>query len=127
LVWSFSGFFSHPCDKIRFLPHYAGRLWDVDVFYLDNWHNIVTEHSATGNEWQEIEIGSTQIVSKVRIRQSLSTEIRHFLYEVDFNEVEGGPTPGWNKILYTSEPPTPNAWNQVKREAGTGWRKLLYT
>ena len=38
-----------------------------------------------------------------------------------------GPTPNeYNKILYTSEPPTPNAWNQVKQEAGTGWRKLLY-
>lgn len=39
----------------------------------------------------------------------------------------GGVTPGWNKILYASEPPTPNAWNQVKRESGTGWKKLLYT
>ena len=32
----------------------------------------------------------------------------------------------YNKILYTSEPPTPNAWNQVKQDAGTGWKKLLY-
>ena len=38
----------------------------------------------------------------------------------------GGVPPGWNRIEYTSEPPTPNAWNQVKREAGTGWKKLLY-
>lgn len=38
-----------------------------------------------------------------------------------------GVAPGWNKILYTNEPPTPNAWNQVKREAGTGWKKLLYS
>lgn len=38
----------------------------------------------------------------------------------------GGVTPGWNRIEYTNEPPTPNAWNQVKREAGTGWRKLEY-
>lgn len=38
-----------------------------------------------------------------------------------------GLTTGFNKLVYTSEPPTPNAWNQVKREAGTGWRKLLYT
>jgi hypothetical protein len=33
----------------------------------------------------------------------------------------------FNKIPYTSEPPTPNAWNQVKQEAGTGWKKLLYS
>lgn len=39
----------------------------------------------------------------------------------------GGPTlNAYNKILYTSEPPTPNAWNQVKQEAGAGWKKLLY-
>jgi len=37
-----------------------------------------------------------------------------------------GPTPGWNQIQYTSEPPIPNAWNQLKQEAGTGWKKLLY-
>jgi len=33
----------------------------------------------------------------------------------------------YNQILYTSEPPTPSAWNQVKQEAETGWKKLLYT
>ena len=32
----------------------------------------------------------------------------------------------YNKILYASEPPTPNAWNQAKQDAGTGWKKLLY-
>jgi len=37
-----------------------------------------------------------------------------------------GPQPGWNKLAYTSEPPTPNAWNQLKREAGTGFKRLLY-
>jgi len=47
--------------------------------------------------------------------------------DADFNELIVGPTPdAYNKILYTEEPPTPNAWNQVKQEAGTGWRKLLY-
>jgi len=37
-----------------------------------------------------------------------------------------GPTPGWNKIVFTSEPPTANAWNQLKQDAGTGWKKLWY-
>lgn len=32
---------------------------------------------------------------------------------------------GWKKLAFTSEPPTPNAWNQLKLEAGTGWKKLL--
>lgn len=33
---------------------------------------------------------------------------------------------GWTQILYTSEPPTPNAWNQLKVDTGTGWKKLLF-
>jgi len=32
----------------------------------------------------------------------------------------------WEKILYTTEPPTTGAWNQVKRETGTGWMKLSF-
>jgi len=48
---------------------------------------------------------------------------------VEWNVVyTAGPTPdAYNKLLYTSEPPVPNAWNQLKQEAGTGWRRLLYT
>lgn len=38
-----------------------------------------------------------------------------------------GPTTGYNKLFYTSEPPTPSAWNQVKRDAGSGYKKILYT
>jgi len=34
--------------------------------------------------------------------------------------------PEYKKLAYTSEPPTPNAWNQLKQEAGTGWKKLLF-
>ena len=37
-----------------------------------------------------------------------------------------GPQLGWNKLQYTVEPPTPNAWNQLKQEVGTGYKKLLY-
>lgn len=37
-----------------------------------------------------------------------------------------GPTPGWNKVAFTSEPPTPNAWNQIKQDAGTGFKQIKY-
>ena len=37
-----------------------------------------------------------------------------------------GPSTGFNKLVYTSEPPTPSAWNQVKRDTGTGYKKILY-
>lgn len=40
----------------------------------------------------------------------------------------GGPTPNaFNKVFYTSEPPTPSAWNQVKQEVGSGYKKLEYS
>lgn len=44
-------------------------------------------------------------------------------------KIEGsalGPTPGWNKVVYTSEPPTPNAWNQVKQTGSSGWVQVNY-
>lgn len=40
--------------------------------------------------------------------------------------VQPGVGPQYKKLAYTSEPPTPNAWNQLKQEAGTGWKKLLF-
>lgn len=46
---------------------------------------------------------------------------------VEWNVVySAGVSPGWNRLEYTSEPPIPSAWNQVKREVGSGWKKLLY-
>jgi len=36
----------------------------------------------------------------------------------------GGPE--WKQLQYTSEPPTPNAWNQIKQEAGEGYVKILF-
>jgi len=41
-----------------------------------------------------------------------------------YGDIEVGAE--WKQLQYASEPPTPYAWNQLKREAGTGWRKLLY-
>jgi len=37
-----------------------------------------------------------------------------------------GPTPGWYPLQFTEEPPTPNAWNQIKQEAGVGYVKILF-
>ncbi|MQY78922.1 MAG: hypothetical protein GH151_06970 [Bacteroidetes bacterium] len=46
----------------------------------------------------------------------------------DINEYDlvAPPPAGWRKIAFETEPPTPNAWNQLKREVGTGWKKLLF-
>lgn len=61
--------------------------------------------------WVEVDIGSGETM---RVTQ------------IEFEVPDAGVPPGWNRLEYTNEPPTPNAWNQVKREAGSGWRKLLY-
>ena len=60
------------------------------------------------------------VVFKDILTQSEIDDIRDGTYSV------GGPSPGWNKLQYASEPPTASAWNQLKREAGTGWKKILY-
>jgi len=36
----------------------------------------------------------------------------------------GGPE--WKQVQFTEEPPTPNAWNQIKQEAGVGYVKILF-
>jgi len=62
-------------------------------------------------EFTKVAKGNTMHIGMVQIRVTYTT----------------GPTPGWNKLQYTSEPPTPNAWNQLKRDAGTGdYKKLLF-
>lgn len=47
---------------------------------------------------------------------------------VEWNcEYSAGPSTGWNKLQFASEPPTANAWNQAKDDGVTGgWRKVLY-
>jgi len=63
----------------------------------------------------------------------LATPVKDSDVFVDYVTLEiyytapSGPTPdAYNKLLYTSEPPTPNAWNQLKQDSGTGWKKILY-
>ena len=61
----------------------------------------------------------------VRVTDSIASAITYDGVKIFYRV--GTPTPAtYNQILYTSEPPTPNAWNQLKQEAGTGYKKLLY-
>lgn len=114
------------CDKVQVWSSYQANidLIEIDVYYSDAWNNIYSGAITVGT-FVEYAIGSEQSVTAMRIRYRTTKTNRWVgVNEADFNEV--GVTPGWNKILYTSEPPTPNAWNQVKQESGTGYRKLLY-
>lgn len=118
------------CDKIHvWVDHAIANInsIEIDVYYDSAWNNIFSGAPSSWGAWVEYAIGSTQSVTAMRVRfysTKASTDGCQIM-EADFNEI-AGPSPGWNKILYTSEPPTPNAWNQVKQEAGTGWKKLLY-
>lgn len=109
---------------------------------LDQWYRIDVYYNDTAKEWAWRVDGDVQ--DSVELTGTLYNPPRYFeagddgssytatvyydLYNIDSSGyVSFGVSPGWNKILYTSEPPTPNAWNQVKREAGTGWKKLEYS
>ena len=103
--------------------------FELDVYYGSAWHNIQNVEPVYG-QYVEFLVGSTQSVTAARFKfySTKAASDGGQCYEFDFWEVPTGPTlDAYNKILYTSEPPTPNAWNQIKREAGTGWKKLLYT
>ena len=45
---------------------------------------------------------------------------------VELEVPDAGLQSGWNKLAYASEPPTPNAWNQLKDAGGTGWVQIKY-
>lgn len=49
--------------------------------------------------------------ANVDIECTWASQNRAALVSVEFQAAEVSP---WKKIIYTSEPPTPNAWNQVK-------------
>jgi hypothetical protein len=79
------------CDKVRIWPYSSGGTPSLYlyVYYDSSWHTI---HSGVLNndQWNEIEIGSTQTIEKVRIaRPSAGT---NYVREFDFNQVSGGQT-----------------------------------
>lgn len=90
---------------------YASNIW-----YTCHWEGqwaLGFGSGAQGNQEYEIQLVCITYSNSAICQTSITTAAT-------------GPPPGWNKLLYTSEPPTPNAWNQLKRDAGTGWKKLLF-
>jgi len=116
------------CDKIQIWVSILVvniNIIEVDVYYGSVWNNIYSGAITVG-QFVEYAIGSTQSVTAVRVRfySTKASTGGCRVHEADFWEV--GITPGWNQLQYTSEPPTANAWNQIKQEAGTGWKKINY-
>lgn len=82
------------CDKVRI---YAADLngglndpeLDIDVFYDGAYHNIFSG-VITKEVWVEKSIGSTETVSKARVRMTDAAQAWHFVIEFDFWEVEAG-------------------------------------
>jgi len=80
------------CDKVRIdardkygIPIYHPDL-DIDVYYGGAWHNIWSG-VITGHTWVEKAIGSSQLVTKARVKSNTSDK-NLYLYEFDFNKVE---------------------------------------
>jgi len=76
------------CDKIRFNALYNANInsISVDVYYSNAWHNIF-EGVYTHQTWEEKTIGSTQNVTKTRIRFYAKKAATAYLYELEFNEI----------------------------------------
>ena len=114
------------CDKVQVYHSYQASIdiVEIDVYYSSAWHNIYSSSCTTGS-FVEYAIGSTQSVTAMRIRYHTTKNNRWVgVNEADFNEA--GVSPGWNKLAYTSEPPTPNAWNQLKQTGSSGWVRIDY-
>lgn len=83
------------CDKIRI---WARKRWDItwgpadvsiDVFYNGEYHNI-HNGAVTDDAWDEISIGSTQIVSKGRVKHNdIFYFTQWYLYEFHFHTPGG--------------------------------------
>lgn len=73
--------------------------------------------------WADVQTVDVQLVfdkvSKGNIMHGAKVEIR-------VAYTPSGPPPGYYQLQYTSEPPTPNAWNQLKQDAGSGDYKKLF-
>ena len=55
----------------------------------------------------------------------------YFWFAGYFKPVGAGPTPGWNKLQYLTEPPTAGAFNKIAYETeppvSAAWNKIKYT
>lgn len=115
------------CDKVQIWSERSAAnvdTIDVDVYYNTAWNNIYSG-ALTISIFVEYAIGSTESVTAVRIRYSTNKKSRQArICELDFNEVSAGPQ--YKKVAFASEPPTPNAWNQLNRDVGTGWKRIKY-
>jgi len=85
------------CDKVQIYSGYPGssmRHNQVDVYYSNDWHNIF-DGDLGDNAWTEISLGSTQLVTKARIRiynKSTGYTYKAGVYEFDFNIPVVAPT-----------------------------------
>jgi len=94
----------------------SGGTWALqtsqDLYFREgtwwSWSNVQSLDCDV--EQNDVSKGNTMYVGMVQIQVTYTAT---------------GPS-GWTKLVYTSEPPTANAWNQLKQDAGTGWKKLWY-
>ena len=75
------------CDRVRL--HGADDLCGltIDVYYGNAWHNILNDEEIADNQWVELPIGSTEMVSGARIKQGGGICSVYFLDEFDFYQV----------------------------------------
>jgi len=112
----------------------AGTIWNDPNLIIGAWNNSPSIVGAIQEIADNFDPSVIQILHDDNgSSQAKNNFIRAYSWDNDSGfapklhiEFSVGPAPGYYKLAYTSEPPTPNAWNQLKQDAGTGWKKLLY-
>jgi len=127
--------FSTEADVTSRAKTSASASWSVNNIGQDAWkttpsivspvQEIVNRPSwASGNAMCILFFGKNVVQSRILDVEPYDADPTHGAkLHIEYSV---GAEPGYYQLQYTSEPPTPNAWNQLKREAGTGWKKLLY-
>ena len=75
------------CSKVQYwVEGWAATKFSIDVEYDGGWHNLGTGLTRL-DDWAELSLGSTQTVTKARIKQDADSGAHLILNEFDFWEV----------------------------------------
>jgi len=115
--------------RVNTAGEYAGGNATTSVDSGDNWqaraaYDLMFEEGVTPPEWSWPDIQSLDCdVEQNDVSKGNTMHVGMVQIQVTYTEEAAAE---WKQLQYTSEPPTPNAWNQLKQEAGTGFVKLLF-
>ncbi len=116
-------------DYIRIWPEFTGGTGDLHAQTpgtgppgaWSNYEDITTDTNAGDwSAWSQVQDLDCDIR---RVSSGKSNLVYCAKVEIRVTYTTGA---AWTQVQYTSEPPTPNAWNQVKHAVVSGWNQIKY-